>query len=154
MTPLRVLFLLALALIAACDRAPVSGSRDMSGEWVTVSPPDNGTHIEQRMSYGEDGSYTFDVIWYGYFGHPSDQVTGAARSTGRYRLDGDRLEVRIVSYEEWYRNATSPSVTLVEDPKWEAHGTVRVEGDRLLHTFVSAPLDVPVESTVTYQRAR
>ncbi|HEX8362726.1 MAG TPA: hypothetical protein VF613_21570 [Longimicrobium sp.] len=155
MTRLRILSLLALALLAACDPAVVTSSPEMTGEWLAVFPSENGARTEQRMTYGEDGSYTFEIIWYGFYNLPSSEVTGRSRATGQYRLSGGRLELRI-RQEEWQRYAAgpNPSVTVHDDAEWSGHGTVRIEGDRLLHTFVSAPADAPIESTLAYLRAK
>jgi hypothetical protein len=159
MIRIRVLPLLLLALLAACETAtggPSEESVRVQGEWLAIHPGNDGARTEQRMIFGDDGSYQFEILWYGNYGLPSTELTGYSRSGGSYRVAGERLEVRTEHSAHWQKYAvgTNPSIVVVPNPQWGDHGTVRVVGNSLLHTFTSAPADAPITSTETYVRVR
>ena len=82
-------------------------------------------------------------------------MTGYWRTRGRYRMEGDRLMVAITRSEEWQKYAVGPNPSVsTPRPVWGERGTVDVDGDRLIHTYVSAPADRPETFTEVYQRER
>lgn len=161
----RILSLLAVVMLAssaACDGGgdllvpdTMMGSVNVVGEWVAAYPASDGAHTEERMKFGASGSYSSEVLWIGFYGRPADEVTGYLRTQGRYRMEGDRLMLLVTRVEEWQKYAVGPNPSLsTPDPVWAGRGTLEVEGDRLIHTFVAAPLDAPETFTQVYQRER
>jgi hypothetical protein len=161
----RILPLLAAALLgtAACSGAddllvPDTWVASVSvvGQWVSSMPANDGAHTEERMTFGDDGSFSSEILWIGFHGRPAAEVTGYYRTRGSYALDGDRLMVRTTRAEQWQKYAVgeNPSVVTTSNPIWTERGTLAVAGDRLLHTYVSAPADAPETFTQVYQRER
>lgn len=152
--------LLALLLTAAAcarDLLPPfdpDDAADVGGRWVLVYPHPEGARYEKRMSFGTDGVYQSEGLWIGFYGQPADEVTGSLRIRGRYRLDGDVLMLRITRSEMWqkYGIGANPSIVSRSDAPWEERGTMRVEGGKLIHTYVSAPADAPTTYTEVYER--
>jgi hypothetical protein len=162
MRTIRILALLAaLVTTAGCsgmdDLLPeiAAPSVDVAGEWVLMYPANDGAHTETRMKFGADGSYRSELLWIGFYGLPAGEVTGYMRTRGQYRLEGDRLMLRIVFAEEWQKYAVGPNPSVsTPRPVWGERGTLAVDGDRLLHTYVSAPADAPQTFTEVYRRER
>jgi hypothetical protein len=155
-TPRTLQLLLLISLVTACDRSTVLEPSPVRGEWRIVQPAPGNAYTEQSLVFGSDGTFRSELLWYGFHGSPPTTLTGYARTVGEYRLDGERLLLRQRRSEEWqmYAVGPNPSVSVVSRPKWAEHGTVRVSGDRLFHTFTSAPADTPVTATMVYERVR
>jgi hypothetical protein len=162
MRAIRILPLLA----ALCATAGCSGTDDLLpevtapsvnvvGEWLTTYPANDGAHTETRMKFGADGSFSSELLWIGFHGLPAGEVTGYLRMRGQYRLDGDRLMLRIVRSEIWQKYAVgeNPSVS-TPFPTWNENGTLAVDGDQLIHTYASAPADAPETFIEVYRRER
>lgn len=159
MRRIRTAVLLAATLFAAarCSGADLftADSAGVVGRWLVEYPANDGAHTEQRLTFGADGSYASELLWIGFYGRPADEVTGYLRTRGQYRVRDGVLMLRIERQEEWQKYAVGPNPAVsTPRPVWGDHGTVRVEGDRLIHTFVSAPADAPETFTVTYRRER
>lgn len=157
MNALRTCVLLTCSTLAsACDNHRIAGPEEMRGEWLLVRRVDNGARTEQRMTFAADGSLRSETQWLGFYGLPATEVTGYMRQNGRKRFEGSTLLLRIERSETWQKYAVgpNPSVVTVRKPEWTERGSVRVEGDQLLHTFVSAPADAPETFTAVYQRLR
>lgn len=161
---IRILPLLVAAALfstAGCSRTDdllpevTVPSVNVEGEWLTTYPANNGAHTETRMKFGADGSYSSELLWIGFYGLPAGEVTGYLRMRGQYRVEGDRLMLRIVRSEIWQKYAVgeNPSVA-TPFPTWSEHGTLAVDGDQLIHTYVSAPADRPETFTEVYRRER
>jgi hypothetical protein len=158
---LRILPLLLALVVAAtgCSRVgdllPDAGDENVEGEWLITYPANEGAHTETRMKFGGDGSYESEVLWIGFYGLPADEVTGYWRTEGEYRMEGNLLMLRITRSEEWQKYAVGPNPS-VSTPKsvWSDRGTLDVDGDRLIHTYVSAPFDAPQTFTEVYRRER
>lgn len=161
MRTIRILPLLAAALLAVtgCSRIdallPGSSLENMVGQWLLTYPAEGDAHTEMRMTFAEDGSYSSELLWIGFYGLPADEVTGYWRTWGEYRMEGDRLMVRLTRSEQWQKYAAgpNPSVTTPE-PVWGDRGTVDVDGNRLIHTYVSAPADAEETFVEVYRRER
>jgi hypothetical protein len=163
MRTIRILPLLLFALFATagCSRMDdllpevTAPSVNVVGEWLTTYPSNDGAHTETRMKFGADGSYSSELLWIGFYGLPAGEVTGYVRMQGQYRLEGDRLMLRITRAEQWQKYAVgeNPSVSTPR-PVWGENGTLAVEGDQLIHTYVSAPADAPETFTEVYRRER
>lgn len=155
---LRSLLPLALAALAGCNDGRATGGPPdrVVGEWLASHPAPDGARTETRMAFGADGGFRSEVRWYGFHGHPPATLTGYARETGEFRLQGDRLMLRIRRTENWqmYAAGPNPAVEERERSAWTGQGTLRVEGDRLLLTTTSAPADAPVTDTTAYARVR
>jgi hypothetical protein len=163
MRTLRILSLLAALLFAAAGCAGMDDllpdvlepSENVVGEWVVTYPANDGAHTEMRMKFGADGSYSSELLWIGFYGLPADEVTGYWRTQGRYRMEGDNLLVATSRSEEWQKYAVGPNPGIsTPNPIWVERGTVDVDGDRLTHTYVSAPADKPETFTEVYRRER
>lgn len=163
MRTIQILTLLFAALFATAGCAHVDGllpefgpsTVDVVGEWLVTYPANDGAHTEMRMKFEADGSYSSELLWIGFYGLPANEVTGYMRSRGEYRMDGDRLMLRITRAEEWQKYAAGPNPSVsTPEPRWNAWGTLAVEGDRLIHTYVSAPADAPQTFTEVYRRQR
>lgn len=126
---------------------------NVQGDWVFPYPANEGAHTETRLKFGADGSYSSELLWIGFYGLPADDVTGYLRTAGQYRMEGDRLLLRIIRSETWQKYAvgTNPSVS-TSVPTWLRRGTLEVRGDKLVHTYVSAPGDADETFTEIYQR--
>lgn len=157
MTRLLVLLLLALPLLVqGCDGGSATGPTELRGEWLATHRLSDGARTEDRFYFGADGTFRHEYLWYGFHGLPATELTGYSRTAGRYRVEGDSLHVLVGGRESWQKLAVgpNPTVTRVRRPRWAEHGTVRVEGDRLFHTTVSAPADAPQVFTQEYRRVR
>ena len=156
MKPPRILFALILLLVAACESRSLVTPEAMRGSWRAVYPAGPGERTEQWIHFGSDGSFRSEILWYGFYGHPSSTRTGYMVSEGQHRVDGDRLEARIRRTEQWqmYAAGPNPVIEVRSDPEWAEHGTVRVRGDQLFLTTTSAPADAPITTTEVYQRVR
>jgi hypothetical protein len=157
MTASRTLLLLLLIpLLTACDGSRVLEPSAIQGEWRIVQPASGNPYTVQSMVFRPDGTFGFELLWYGFHGSPPTTLTGYARTVGEYRLDGERLLWREHRSEHWqmYAAGPNPSVSVVSRPEWTEYGTVRVRGDRLFHTFTSAPADAPITTTMVYERVR
>jgi hypothetical protein len=70
-------------------------------------------------------------------------------------MEGDNLLVATSRSEEWQKYAVDPNPGIsTPNPIWVERGTVDVDGDRLTHTYVSAPADRPETFTEVYRRER
>jgi hypothetical protein len=163
MRTIRILPLLAAILFAAPACSHVDNllpdadgpSVNVVGEWVQTYPADEDAHTETRMKFGADGSYRSEILWIGFYGLPADEVTGYVRTRGEYRLEGDRLMLRITRAEHWQKYAAGPNpVVTTPEPTWWQHGTLDVRGGHLIHTYVSAPTDAEETFTEVYRRER
>jgi hypothetical protein len=163
MRTIRILPLLAAALFgtAGCSQVDdllpevTAPSVNVVGEWLITYPANEGAHTENRMKFGADGSYSSELLWIGFYGLPADEVTGYLRMQGQYRLEGDRLMLRITRAKQWQKYAAGPNPSVgTPEPAWWENGTLAVEGDRLIHTYVSAPADAPETFTEVYRRER
>lgn len=162
MRTVRTLALLAAVLASAVGCAQLDnllprteGSADVVGQWLVTYPASDGAHTEQRLTFGADGSFSTELLWIGFYGLPADEVTGYMRTRGQYRVEGGRLMLRVTRAEEWQKYAVGPNPSVATpDPVWGERGTVRVQGDRLIHTYVSAPADAPQTFTEIYRRER
>lgn len=130
-------------------------SVEVVGEWLLTSRAGEGAHTESRMKFGEDGSFSTEYLWIGFYGRPADEVTGYMRTQGSYRLNGDKLYVSTTRVEQWQKYAVgeNPAIT-TPTPAWDERGTLARDGDRLIHTYVSAPADAPQTFTEVYRRER
>jgi len=149
MRAIRSLFLFALALqLAGCDTGAIAGPAELHGSWVFT--PGGGTDSEHRLEFGPGGGFRASTEFYTDAG----ELVEYTRVAGRYRVEGDRLFVLRVREERWAKHAAEPRrvVERAFPPKWAEVATVRVEGDRLAYSFVSAPLDVPETFTWIYRR--
>jgi hypothetical protein len=162
MRTIRILSLLAvLFATAGCSRMDdllpeiEAPSVNVAGEWLLTYPANDGAHTEMRMKFAADGSFGSELLWIGFYGLPADEVTGYMRTSGRYRMEGDRLMLRIVFAEEWQKYAVGPNPSVsTPRPVWSERGTLAVDGDRLIHTYVSAPADAPQTFAEVYRRER
>lgn len=163
MRTLRLLALLAAALFAAAGCSATDdlltavrpGDVDVVGDWLLTYPANDGAHTETRMKFGADGSFRSEVLWIGFYELPADEVTGYWRAQGRYRMEGDRLLLAITRSEMWQKYAVGPNPSVdTSVPRWSDRGTLAVDGDRLTHTYVSAPADRPETYTEVYHRER
>lgn len=158
----RILPLLLAVLVAATgcsqvnDLLPdVGGGENVEGQWLLTYPANEGAHTEMRMKFGGDGSYSSELLWIGFYGLPADEVTGYLRTEGEYRMEGDRLMLRITRSEQWQKYAVGPNPSVsTPTPAWSPWGTLDVDGDRLIHTYVSAPADAEETFTEVYRRER
>jgi hypothetical protein len=164
MRTFRILALLGVALFASTACSGVDDvltavrpgeSVDVAGNWLLTYPANDGAHTEMRMKFGADGSYSSELLWIGFYGLPADEVTGYWRTAGRYRMDGNRLLLAITRSEQWQKYAVGPNPSVSTPlPRWTARGTLAVDGDRLIHTYVSAPADAEETFTEIYHRER
>ena len=156
MRSFRALVLLAATALAAAgctDDPPLAPeAAGAVGQWVFVRPADAGARMEHRISFGDDGTYAFETLYFGFHGRPADEVTSYLRGRGRFRLDDDVLMLQVARTEEW--SWRMDPVVYWGERTWNQQGTVHVEGDRLTHTFVSMALDSPQTVTMVYQRER
>lgn len=130
-------------------------SVDVTGTWLVTHPANDGAHTEMRMKFGADGSFSSELLWIGFYDLPADEVTGYWRTQGRYRMEGDRLLLAITRSEEWQKYAVGPNPSVsTSAPTWSGRGTLAVDGNRLIHTYVSAPADAPETFTEIYHRER
>ncbi|HEX6368113.1 MAG TPA: hypothetical protein VF006_04210 [Longimicrobium sp.] len=160
----RLVALLATTLVASAACSGVDdvlsavipeGSVNVEGEWLLTYPANEGAHTETRMKFGADGSYSSELLWIGFYDLPADEVTGYLRTQGQYRMEGDRLMLRVTRAEEWQKYAVGPNPSVsTPAPGWGERGTLRRDGDRLIHTYVSAPADAPQTYTEVYRRER
>lgn len=160
----RTLALLSAVLLgsAACSRvgdlvAPIIGSPSVNvvGDWLSTHRANDKERVEERMKFGDDGSFSSETLWIGFYGVPKDEVTGYSRTYGRYRLDGDKLQVSLTRSEHWQKYAVGTNPTTVTlEPVWGDRGSLDRDGDRLIHTYVSAPVDAPQTFKQVYQRER
>lgn len=164
MRTFRLLALLAATLLASAACSGVDdvlssvipeGSVNVEGEWLLAYPGNEGAHTETRLTFGADGSYSMELLWIGFYGLPADEVTGYQRTQGQYRMEGDRLMLRITRSEHWQKYAVGPNPSVATPaPAWGENGTLRRDGDRLIHTYVSAPADAEQTFTEVYRRER
>ncbi|WP_420130423.1 hypothetical protein [Longimicrobium sp.] len=161
MRTIRILPLLAAILFAVPGCSEVDnllpevtrGAVNVEGEWMLSYPANEGAHTETRLTFGAGGSYSSEILWIGFYGLPADEVTGYLRTKGQYRMDGDRLMLRITRAEGWQKYAVGPNPSVSTPvPTWWEHGTLEVRGDKLVHTYVSAPADREETFTEVYQR--
>jgi hypothetical protein len=130
-------------------------SVDVAGNWLLTYPANDGAHTEMRMKFGADGSYSSELLWIGFYDLPADEVTGYWRTEGRYRMDGNRLLLALTRSEQWQKYAVGPNPSVNTPlPRWTERGTLAVDGDRLIHTYVSAPADAEETFTEIYHRER
>lgn len=130
-------------------------SVEVTGDWLLTYPANDGAHTETRMKFGADGSFSSELLWIGFYDRPADEVTGYLRTQGRYRMEGDRLLLAVTRSEEWQKYAVGPNPSVNTPlPRWSERGTLAVDGDRLIHTYVSAPADAPQTFTEVYHRER
>jgi hypothetical protein len=152
MRAIRFLFLLALALhLAGCDTGAIAGPAELHGTWV-FTPTAGMMDSEHRLHFGPGGGFRASREFYTDAG----ELVEYTRVTGRYRVEGDRLFVLRVREERWAKHGAEPRRTgeRAFPPEWAEVATVRVEGDRLTYSFVSAPLDIPETFTWIYHRER
>lgn len=152
MRAIRFLFLFALALqLAGCDTGAIVGPPELHGTWVFT--PGGGMMVsEHRLEFSPGGEFRASTE----FRAGAGELVEYTRITGRYRVEGDRLFVMRVREERWAKHAAEPRRVVERPfpPEWAEVATVRVEGDQLAYSFVSAPLDVPETFTWIYRRER
>lgn len=163
MRPVTTLGLLLIAGITAvgCDRQsllPVPEA--VAGEWMAEPYrwSDNWSpkRTDQLLTLGADGGYTWEVRSYGGYGKSESELTFFSKVIGEYRVEGDRLQVRLaqqVTWDSFYGNP-KPRVEDLSSRGWTDHGTLELKGDRLTHTYISYPADAPETTVVIYQRIR
>lgn len=158
--PLLLVLLLSIAA-AACNRLVAPTSDALTGEWVgpreTWSDGVSPDHMDRLVTFGADGSYRFEVRIYGAYGQPAAQLSSWSKTEGRYRLEGDRLLVKLeatTSWDSFYGADSQERVERLDSSGYADSGQLRLRGDELVHTYLSYPADAPVETVMVYRRAR
>lgn len=156
--PLSLAALLALPLaLSACESALAVGDgigdERLAGTWVREREPAPPGEIREQVVYGADGTYVRDVRYYGYNAQSANELSGFYKAEGQYRLNGDRLEMRLVRETHWDALTGGEPTVDRHFGGWVDAGTVRIEGDTLIRTYTTYPADAPVETIVRYHRS-
>ena len=142
---------LAVASAACADPVAVP-PEPLVGSWATVTAQQPQGSLHQVLTFKRDGSVVFGVYHYGVY-TASSGLEAYSKIEGRYRTTGDRLQIddkRITLFDTFYPD---PGPTTTEYP-----GTIfddctfRIEGDQLILTYLSYPLDAPQETVLRLHR--
>jgi hypothetical protein len=145
----------ALASASGCERSPLLPD-ELRGTWVLEERASDGSRTEHTLVLDRRGRIGYDARSYGWYDLPDGVLTGYHRYSGTYRIDGERLMTRITRTETWalYAVGANPYVEHHRDARVHDAARVRLEEGRLVFTFVHAPLHVPEEVTIVFERRR
>ncbi|HEX8904714.1 MAG TPA: hypothetical protein VF771_07735 [Longimicrobiaceae bacterium] len=157
-TSIRILAAAVVAL-AACDRAITADEQQLVGTWRGDQHYSNAagggpTDAYPQLTFGRGGEYVAEYFSYGGYGRPANVLTSYNRQQGEYRLQGNVLQVRILLERSQDAVYSEANYIREGDGKWLDAGTVEISGDRLVHHYLTAPLDVPEPTTTTYTRVQ
>jgi hypothetical protein len=151
----RVLPVLLLTLAAGCDRGSLLPAAFL-GTWLHTATHGDGSRSEHRVALLPGGGLRTELLSYGWYGLGDGTLAGYHRESGEYRIRGDSLHTRVGRTETWALHATGPNplVRTTGRAPFTPTARIRLVDDRLVYTFVHAPLDVPVEETIVFRRER
>ena len=130
---LAILFTLALA----CKKEnPLSQNAQLVGSWSET--PQNA-QFSRTFFFGEDGTFTLQSRYIG-------SAPGASTLSGTYTINGDQLKINIT--QEISTQVGFPSVNAKVNYEYLDRATITVTGNKLTINYFSAPLDVPVATTM------
>jgi len=144
------LLVLPLALAACDDSTAPAPPPEIVGSWTRASEPATA-NVADHLGFGADGRYVHDVMIYQDAGHGT--LSSSYREEGSYRLNGERLELRVTRTTEWDALIGGVPVVTNGPGTWADAGIVRISGNTLDHTYVTYPAEAPVETTARYFKA-
>lgn len=149
----------AVVALAACDRAITASEQQLQGTWrADEHDSDTGgggpKDAYSQLTFGPGGAYVAEYFSYGGYGRAAGVPTAYYRSDGEYRLVGDSLQVRIFRETSTDVQFAGSNFTRTVDGGWAGSGTVEIDGDHLVHRYITCPADAPEPTVATYTRLK
>jgi hypothetical protein len=157
----RLLLSLGIALAAlGCsspEAPPVVFPSELVGRWQSSESLQPSGSFQRTLTFQPDGRVVLDFRSYGaYGGQHADDLSGYARSSGTFYVDGSALTIQIDEITSWdaFYGLNSPEQTVkVKAPAYPfSPAQYSVDGDRLTLQYFTAPADLPVLTTAVFGR--
>lgn len=159
MRTLSLVVAAAVLLLAGCSSLTAPGADELVGSWTTARESLHPAgSLEHRLDLGRDLRFVAEFRSYGvYPGQGPDQLSAYSRTSGSYRVGGNRLVLRpdtLVTFDSFYGRAEPTRTTPYPYTGLYDHATFEVSGDQLTLTYLSYPADAPVTTRQRLRRAR
>ena len=146
----------ALVVVGACsDSTSPRIDSPLVGGWLTAR---ENLHpmgsMTRYISFAENGTFLFATNSYGVYG--GTELAGYTRTTGTYRIEGDRLictATRVVSWDSFY-GAGSPETVQNVNYSFLDQARFRIEGSFLIIDYITYPADAPEPTTMLLESVR
>ena len=146
----------ALVVAGACSgsTSPKINS-PLVGGWITAreSLRPMGS-MTRYFSFAEDGTFLFATNTYGVYG--GTELAAYTRTTGTYRIEGDRListATRVATWDSFY-GAGSPETVQNVNSSFLDGARFRIVGSFLFLDYITYPADAPVPTTMLLESVR
>jgi len=145
-----------LVVCAACaDTTSPKIQSPLLGGWITAREDLHPTGSMTRyISFAEDGTFLFATNMYGIYG--GSELASYTRTTGTYRIEGDRLintATRVATWDSFY-GAGSPETVQNVNYSFLDQARFRIVGSVLILDYITYPADAPEPTTMLLESVR
>ncbi len=135
-TKLLTLAILFTFTLACKKDNPFNQNIQLVGSWTET--PQNA-QFSRTFFFGQDGAFTYQSRYIGV-------APGATTLNGTYTINGNQLKINIT--QEISTQLGFPSVNAKVNYEYLDRATIIIAGNKLTINYFSAPLDVPVATTM------
>jgi len=110
--------------------------------------------MTRYISFAEDGTFLFATNMYGIYG--GSALAAYTRTTGTYRIEGDRListATRVATWDSFY-GAGSPETVQNVNHSFLDQARFRIVGSVLILDYITYPADAPEPTTMLLESVR